>query len=285
MRVLSRLVPALVALVVAGASAVPAAGAPKPGCAPAETAAITPGVQMFTRGAQCTGNFVFRDRSGAVFVGYAAHCAGLGEATDTDGCETESHPLGTPVTFEVGAGALTGGEVVGRGRLAYSSWITMQRLGMRGGPACAYNDFALVKVRKRDLAKVNPSLPVWGGPTGVARDGAVAGDQVFSYGSSSLRGGISLTSPKVGVVTGSSGGGWSHHVYTLTPGIPGDSGSGVVDATGRALGTVSTIALAPFPGENGLGDLRRQLRFAKRHGGLEGLRLVKGTESFSGLLG
>ena len=54
--------------------------------APADTAEITPGVQMYTNGAQCTGNFVFSDSAGNTYVGYAAHCAGLGEATDTNGC-------------------------------------------------------------------------------------------------------------------------------------------------------------------------------------------------------
>ena len=68
--------------------------------APAASATITPGVQMYTDGSQCTANFVFTDRVGGVYVGYAAHCAGLGEATDTSGCGQDSVPLGTPVTFE-----------------------------------------------------------------------------------------------------------------------------------------------------------------------------------------
>jgi hypothetical protein len=287
-RSLGRTASALVTLVVTttllAVPVAPAAGTAKPGWAPTGSAKITPGVQMFTKGAQCSGNFVFRDRSGRVYVGYAAHCAGLGQATDTNGCSTESHPLGTRVTFRIGAGTVTGGEVVGRGRLAYSSWVTMRRLGMRTGAACAYNDFALVKVRKRDRGKVNPSLPVWGGPVGMAK-GAAIGGQVYSVGSSSLRGGVELLGPKTGVVTYSHGSGWSHSVYTVTPGIPGDSGSGVVDEQGRALGTLSTIAIAPFPGENGIGDLRKQLRFARQHGGLKGLRLVKGTEPFSRIPG
>src|SRR5689334_685818 len=52
--------------------------------APAATAAIHPGVMMYTDGAQCTANFVFTDTAGDVFVGYAAHCAGTGAATDTN---------------------------------------------------------------------------------------------------------------------------------------------------------------------------------------------------------
>ena len=55
--------------------------------APADSAEITPGVQMYTEGAQCTGNFVFSDGAGNTYVGYAAHCAGTGAATDTNGCD------------------------------------------------------------------------------------------------------------------------------------------------------------------------------------------------------
>ena len=39
------------------------------------------------------------DAAGNVYVGYAAHCAGKGEATDTNGCDQASVPLGTKVTF------------------------------------------------------------------------------------------------------------------------------------------------------------------------------------------
>ena len=62
-----------------------------PTWAPAATATIHPGTQMFTDGAQCTANFVFSDGV-SVYVGYAAHCAGTGAATDTDGCSTQSLP-------------------------------------------------------------------------------------------------------------------------------------------------------------------------------------------------
>src|SRR3954451_19164522 len=84
--------------------------------APASTATIHPGVQVFTAGAQCTANFVFTS-GGATYLGQAAHCSGTGQATDTDGCTSGSLPLGTPV------------EVTGAtrpGALAYNSWLTMQ---------------------------------------------------------------------------------------------------------------------------------------------------------------
>src|ERR1700712_3602880 len=70
-----------------------------PSWAPASTALIHPGTMMYTDGAQCTANFVYTDSSGHVYVGYAAHCAGTGESTDTNGCTTDSVPLGTKVDF------------------------------------------------------------------------------------------------------------------------------------------------------------------------------------------
>ena len=250
--------------------------------APAEQAKITPGVQMLTKGSQCTGNFVFTDDAGRVYVGYSAHCAGMGAATDTD-CDTPSQPLGTRVRFESGGTVVSFGTKVGTGRLAYSSWLTMQGLGDTQGADCEFNDFALVRVAKDDVRKVNPSVPFWGGPTGVRTAGLSVGDEVYSYGNSSLRGGLTPTSPKTGTSTGDHASGWSHNVYTVTQGIPGDSGSGFLDADGRAFGTLSTLAAAPVPGENGVGDLARELAYAQEHSGIPGLRLVPGTEPFAGL--
>lgn len=247
--------------------------------APAGSATITPGVQMLTEGAQCTANFVFTDHRRRVYVGYAAHCAGTGEATDTDGCTSGTRPLGTRVDFVRGASPQSDGTVVGRGRLVYSSWTTMQRLGTRDGDTCAANDFALVRVRRADVGRVNPSVPVLGGPGGLAQPPA-AGSAVHSYGQSSLRPDTTL-SPKDGVALGATNGGWGSEAFTVTPGIPGDSGSGFLDASGRAYGTLSTLGIAPLPGSNGLGSLVRELDYAQAHAGIRGLRLVRGTEPFA----
>ena len=254
--------------------------------APAATATITPGVQMYTDGGQCTANFVFTDRNGGVYVGYAAHCAGLGAATDTNGCGQSSVPIGTPVTFERGGSLLTSGTVLGRGTLAYSSWETMNRIGTSDPVVCSFNDFALVKVAGSDVSKVNPSIPFWGGPTGIDTDGLGAGESVWSYGNSSLRAGLELLSPKQGISLGddAADGGWSHLLYTVTPGIPGDSGSAFLSADGKAVGTLSTLGLTPFPLSNNIGDLARELAFAQQHSGIPGLKLALGTEPFSPLL-
>ena len=254
--------------------------------APAATAKIHPGTMMYTQGAQCTANFVFTDGAGATYVGYAAHCAGLGEATDTDGCLAESLPLGTRVTFNEGGSLVSEGTQVGAGTLVYSSWLTMHQLGTTDANACAYNDLALVKVDAADVAKVNPSIPFWGGPTGIDTDGTATGDRVWTYGNSSLRFGVSQLSPHTGVSLGddTADGGWSHPLYTVTPGVPGDSGSAFVSEDGRAIGTLSTLGLAPLPASNNIGDLGKELAFAQAHSGIGGLQLVNGTEPFDPVL-
>lgn len=237
--------------------------------APASSATIHPGVQVFTDGAQCTANFVFT-AGGKTYLGQAAHCSGTGEATDTDGCTSASLPVGTPV------------EVTGAskpGTLAYNSWIAMQADGESDEETCAYNDLALIELDPADVGSVNPSVPKWGGPTGVGT--AASLDDVYSYGNSELRGGVTLLSPKRGKVVEVSEGGWSYSLYTLTPGIPGDSGSAFLNADGQALGILSTVAIAPLPLSNGVGDVGREIAYARAHG-FSDLALVKGTEPFKG---
>lgn len=258
--------------------ATPAAEAQDP-WADAASASIRPGVQTVTGGAQCTANFVFtattETPSGPqreVYLGQAAHCAGTGAATDTNGCTAGSLELDTPV------------EVAGASRpgtLAYSSWITMQAVGETDPNACAYNDFALIRLDPADHDVVNPSVPFWGGPTALGA-ATQPGEQVFSYGNSSLRLGLSVLSPKTGQSLGTSAGGWTHTVYTASPGIPGDSGSAFLDSSGRAMGVLSTLALAPLAGSNGVSDLALALDYLDRHTGLD-VQLAVGTEPFTPL--
>jgi hypothetical protein len=237
----------------------------------AASAVVTPGVQTYTEGAQCTANFIYRDGS-STYVGQAAHCSGTGAATDTNGCEAGTLPLGTPV------------EVRGASRpgtLAYSSWVTMQANGESDPDVCQYNDFALVRLDPADAANVNPTVPGFGGPEGLGPSGGNLGDDVYSYGNSSLRAGITKLSPKKGFVVESTGNGWSKTVYTVTPGVPGDSGSGFMDASGRAIGTLSTLAIAPVPASNGASDLANELAYARNQGGMTGVQLVSGNRPFN----
>jgi hypothetical protein len=257
--------------VVVGASAllVAASVAPPAGAyAPASTATVHPGVQTFTAGAQCTANFVFTEGADT-YIGQAAHCSGTGAATDTNGCTAASLPLGTPVQ-------VTGASKPGT--LAYNSWLTMQAGHETDANTCQYNDLALIKLDPADVAKVNPSIPNWGGPNGVG-DATAAGEQVYSYGNSELRGGVTQLSPKTGISLGTTGGGWTHPVYTASPGIPGDSGSAFLDKDGKAIGVLSTLSVAPLPASNNVSDLAHMLAYARAHGH-PGLQLVNGDLAF-----
>jgi hypothetical protein len=264
--------PHLIAATIAATLAIAAPAAAEPTWAPAGSAPVHPGVQTVTEGAQCTSNFVFFDGANNVFIGQAAHCSGTGGSTETDGCDSGSLPLGTPVEVD-GASR--------PGTLVYNSWLTMQGNGESDPDTCAYNDFALVKLDPADYGKVNPSIPFWGGPTGMT-DTVPQGEKVLSYGNSSLRLGITQLSPKEGLSLGQTGNGWSHEVYTVSPGIPGDSGSAFIDRDGKAFGVLSTLQIAPKAGANGVGDLSRELAYANANGA--GVQLANGTEAFTGPL-
>lgn len=253
-----------------GAGSSAAQPPPTPRWAPAAQAPIHPGVQTISQGGQCTANFVFYD-STDIYIGQAAHCTGLGAASETNGCETGVLPVGTEV--EIG-GAQT------LGRVVYNSWETMQAVGEQSDEICFGNDFALVRIDPGDHARVNPSIPFWGGPQGLDPSTSLL-ETVYAYGNSSLRAGLTPLSPKIGFATGDQLGGWNHDVYSITPGIPGDSGSAYLGSDGGALGVLSTFSLTL---SNQVSDLSRAMEYMRQHTDLDEIRLANGTEPFSPLL-
>jgi hypothetical protein len=265
---------------VLGAASLAAAGGMIVGPAPAHawgplSSPIHPGVQTITGGTnQCTANFIFQDSAGIVYIGQAAHCASTGSATSTNGCSSAATTMPINTTVTVGGAQYPG-------KMVYSSWITMKAIPETDSSACAYNDLALVQLDSRDYARVNPSVPYFGGPTGLRTAGFGTGSLIYSYGNSSLRFGIAATSPKRGITTGDAGGGWSHNLYTVTPGIPGDSGSGFMDSTGKAFGVLSTIEATPRPGSNNAGDLAKELDYLHAHTSFTTVQLVNGTVGFA----
>jgi hypothetical protein len=286
MRLCHKLAPLLAVLTVAALAGPTGASA----WAPAGSATVHPGVMTFTNApsflggaSQCTANFVFTDAAGNVYLGQAAHCSSTGEDTETNGCSTKSLPLGTPIySGDLVNGGVQNGTLIGT--LAYNSWITMQSKKETDANTCAYNDLALIKINAAQVGKVDPTVPFWGGPNGLAGGVSATGEQVYTYGNSILRGGISVLSPKTGVSLGDQEetGGWSQELYTLTPGIPGDSGSGFMNASGNALGVLSTVEFAPLPAANGVGTLAKELAYANAATGL-GLSVASGTTPFHGV--
>ena len=240
------------------------------------SAEVTPGVQTLTGGGQCTANFVYTD-GGSTYLGQAAHCSSTSGNTETNGCLAGTLPTGTQVQIQDSET----GEFSYTGTLAYNSWNAMQAAGEDpDSPQCQYNDLALIRLPAG--TPVDPTLPFWGGPTGVATT-TTLGQDIFTYGNSSLRLGIEQLKPKRGKSLGTDASGWTHQVYTLTPGIPGDSGSAFVDNQGRAFGVLSTVAVAPLPASNGVSDLNKMLQYA-RSNGAAGVNVVNGGAFSSGRL-
>ena len=183
-------------------------GRPRDG--PASTPASSP--RPRAAGA-CTANFVFT-QGDRVFLGQAAHCAGTGEATETDGCSSATRPLGTEVTIHGSDGRdRTGGMV-------YSSWVAMQADDETDPDVCAYNDFALVELSSGDAADVNPSMPFFGGPTGVHEGTLQAGSAVLGYGNSTTRLGTEALRPKAGSVVSSPAGASATRCTRSAPASP-----------------------------------------------------------------
>jgi hypothetical protein len=215
----------------------------------------------------CTAAFVFSG-SVATYLGYAAHCAGASESMGLSGCEEPTLPLGTDVTIVGNDGSRASGH------LAYTSWGTMQQRGESDPELCLHNDFALVELSPADVPRVDPTVPVLGGPTGLDTDGVASGEPVASYqpqaGPTSIKQGRSLdTSPN----------GLAHRVETRPPGRPGDSGSGYLDGAGRAFGVLSTL-FTDGSATNGVTDLAHALAYANAYGGIGRVALVPGTEPF-----
>lgn len=248
------------------------ASAATPRFAAATDATITPGALMVTAidsnaTASCTAAFVFSAGS-TVYFGMAAHCTSSDETPSSSGCENPTLPLGTPV-------AITGsGGERAVGRLAYNSWRTMQERGESDEALCLFNDLALVQLAPETVAVVNPSVPVLGGPVGLATSAPEPGESVYSFQPNN--GG---TEVKQGQNLGEEGMGLTHLVQTQPPGGPGDSGAGYLDASGRAFGVLST-QFDDRRHTNGVTDLPRALSYANRFGGLGTVSLVAGTEPF-----
>jgi hypothetical protein len=249
------------ALVGGPAQAAPAAGAP-----------ITPGALMISPvdervTSSCTAAFVFAG-SATTYLGYAAHCAGASESMGLSGCEEPTLPLGTDVTIVGNDGSRASGH------LAYTSWGTMQQRGESDPELCLHNDFALVELNPADVPRVDPTVPVLGGPTGLDSDGTVFGEPVASYQPQA-----GPTSVKQGRSLGTSFGGLAHRVETTPPGRPGDSGSGYLDGDGRAFGVLSTL-FTDGSATNGVTDLAHALDYANAFGGIGRVALVPGSQPF-----
>ena len=249
----------------------PASAAPS--WAPASSATIHPGVQTFTDGAQCTANFVFYDASN-VYLGQAAHCSGTGTATETNGCDSGSLPIGTPV--DIGgsqprhAGLQLVADDAGRRRdqrrrlrvqrpRAGEGRSGRRRQGQPVDPVLGRADRR--RQQRHRPGRHRPQLRQ-------LRRCAAA-----SPSSAPSRARASATTATAGATPST----------PSRPASPATPGSAFLNATGKALGVLSTVAIAPLAGSNGVGDVAKELAYANSTGGF-GVTLAQGTEAFTGPL-
>lgn len=219
-------------------------------------ATIRPGVQVHGAG-QCTSSFLFRTPDNAtLMLSLAAHCLADAPAIGSNGCAdgVEPDPPGTEVGID-GASQ--------PGRLVYSSWYTMQQTNASEA-ACRSNDLALVAIDEADRDEVHPAVLDLGGPTEIAPADAIApGQRVQWYGNTAATPGGSATSHHRGAIVEASD--WRFQAYSASPGLPGDSGSGIMLADGSAAGVLATVNTI-YPGANSATRLPPALAFAHEHG-------------------
>lgn len=188
-----------------------------PAAAPVGTGScpgVRPGAVVLTPNL-CTLNFLFLGGDGRAYMGTAGHCA-LGKGpTGEDVGEQSWNPGVGPVARD-GAGQ----------RIGEFAYAVLQ----------SPKDFALVRLEKG--VEASPKACHFGGPTGINNDVSAAPMVLEYYGNGlgvgtvlPARSAIALGTPDL------------DHVFASGAAIPGDSGSGVMDSSGRALGVLVTLGL------------------------------------------
>jgi hypothetical protein len=173
--------------------------------------------------AWCTANFVFVKR-GTYGLGTAGHCA----AKDALGAYPDVTAYVVP---PVGSGALPGFYHIGTFVLSRNNDIG--------------DDFAMIKIYPQYASWMNPTMPVWGGPTGVYTADTPTVVKHFGHGLVVGTGGT----PRAGVApiwTARKGDAFAWYGV----GAPGDSGSAVNVVTGEGAGNFTHIVILDgIPGE------------------------------------
>lgn len=170
---------------------------------------IQPGARLNLFNGTCTANFVFA-RGDERFIGTAGHCAGVGRVIGDE----NGQRIGS-VVFSINA---------------YPGL-----------------DFALIAIDQNRLGDVSPSMRIWGGPTGIAQTGPLGtettlpGTLLRQHGYGTTWREYDQTRQRTGVLGGVPTTTWQGYL----PCSGGDSGSGVILASGEALGVLDVGLLAP----------------------------------------
>jgi hypothetical protein len=229
--------------------------------APASTATVHPGVLVTIAGVKCVAGFIMTDGH-RVFVAVPGSCAGVDDGQATDGCTAAQVPYGLNVSVQ---GARY------KGLIVYSSYTEMQLRGTKAVNKCANNALVLIRLNDRDIRRTNPSIPVIGGPTGVATAAPAQGDQLTSYVDSA---------PAQALAMSTTGAGWAHSVEVSAPVDPTQLGAPVLTGTGRAVGMITLVPRLQG-GPATASDLAREIAFLQTVRGFGTVHLARGTRKFS----
>lgn len=195
--------------------------------------------------AGCTANFVWED-SGSYYLGAAGHCflgnAATGDNTSSSGEDLSNVTVRVGIDFTFGGlTALSGlrGTTYELGNVVYARQASDDGTGVG-------HDFGLVEIPDAAINEgiVDPSLPQFGGPTGVVQSGALpAGEPMCQYGNGVGNGEVFATKGRRGASLGAQGDYKSW--YAAIRGSPGDSGSAILgaDPTRTPEGTDAAGAL------------------------------------------
>jgi hypothetical protein len=173
--------------------------------------------------AWCSANFVFV-KNGVYGLGTAGHCA----ANDALGGFPDVTAYVVP---PIGSGSLPGFYHIGKFVLSHNNGIG--------------DDFAMIQIYPQFNSWMNPGMPVWGGPTGTYTSNSLTVVKHFGHGLVFGAGGT----PRAGVATTMTARGGNAFAW-YGVGFEGDSGSGVEDVLGQALGDFTHIVILDgIPGE------------------------------------
>lgn len=216
---------------------------------PERSSGIGPGSMLLVERdgttAGCTANFVWTDGS-SYYLGAAGHCF-LGNGAVGDNTSANGEDL-SDVTVRVGVDFTFGGLTALnglRGTTYELGDVVYARQAADSGEQVGH-DFGLVEIPQAalDQGVVDPTLPQFGGPTGVVESGALPeGEPICQYGNGVGNGEVFATKGRRGASLGDLGD--SKHWYAALRGSPGDSGSAILgaDPTADPEGTDAAGAL------------------------------------------
>ena len=189
-----------------------------PAAAPVGTGAcpgVRPGAVVNSETGQCTLNFLFTGSDGRRYIGTAGHCI-LGESpVGGDAGEQSWAPGSGPEATD------SEGERIGD--FAYAVLQDPK-------------DFALIRLDPG--VEASPQMCHFGGPTGVNSD-LTSSPTVLQHFGNGLAVGSALPARTHVALSMPD----PDHVFAMGAAAPGDSGSGVISADGRALGVLVTVGL------------------------------------------